>query len=225
MMKPVLFLLALVVSASCLLAAPQKKGVTPPEGFRALFDGKSLEGWFTVPENRQQIWKVDEEGSLSRDLDGPYIWTVGLYSDFILDLEFKLSWNCNSGIFFRTDPGDPVQGGFEIQILDTPQGEAPGKHDIGALYDAQAASSNPLKKRGEWNHLRLHVEGSLVKVWINETLVNDIDLSQWTTPEKNPDGTKNKFKTALSELPGIGHIGFQDHGHNVWYRNIFIKEL
>ena len=41
----------------------------------------------------------------------------------------------------------------------------------------------------------------------------------------NPDGTENKFKTALNDLPKTGHIGFQDHGHNVWFRNIYIKEL
>ena len=47
----------------------------------------------------------------------------------------------------------------------------------------------------------------------------------WDTPNKNPDGSKNKFKTALKDLPQIGHIGFQDHGHNVWYRKIAIKAL
>ncbi len=214
------------ISLTAVTAALSAQPASPPEGFVSLFDGNSLDGWFTVPGNTQDTWKINEaEGTLGRDLQQGYIWTVGTYSDFILELEFKLSWRCNSGLFFRTNPADPVQGGFEIQIHDIKEGELPGKHGIGALYDAQAATANTLKKRGEWNRLRLHVEGDMVKVWINDTMVNDIDLSRWTTAEQNPDGSKNKFKAALSELPKIGHIGFQDHGHNVWYRNIFLKEL
>ena len=216
---------------SCLSAPVQLMAEpTPPEGFTALFDGESMDGWFTVPEAPQKAWKVDsKQATLGRSYRGGYIWTEKSYGDFILQLEYKISRLCNSGVFFRTDPKNPVQGGFEIQILDSKVMEllGPGreKHANGALYDAVAPSSDPAKPVGKWNRMRIRAKGDSVRIWINGTLVAEADLSKWTTPEMNPDGSKNKFKTALSKLPQTGHIGLQDHGHNVWFKNIFVKEL
>ena len=208
-----------------LVAGPQ-----PPEGFTALFDGESMDGWFTVPEKPQKAWKVDsKQGTLGRSYRGGYIWTEESYGDFILQLEYKISRLCNSGVFFRSDPQNPVQGGFEIQILDPKVLEhlGPGreKHANGALYDAVAPSSDPSKPVGKWNKMRIRAKGDSVRIWINGKQVVEADLSKWTTAELNPDGSKNKFKTALSKLPKTGHIGLQDHGHNVWFRNIFVKKL
>jgi hypothetical protein len=52
-----------------------------------------------------------------------------------------------------------------------------------------------------------------------------MDLNRWTTPHMNPDGTPNKFETAYKDMPRVGHIGLQDHGHKCWFRNIKIKPL
>ena len=60
---------------------------------------------------------------------------------------------------------------------------------------------------------------------INGEKITEMDLDQWTQPGQNPDGSKNKFRTALKDFKREGHIGFQDHGANVWYRNIRIKPL
>lgn len=197
----------------------------PPDGFVALFNGKSMDGWFTNPVNTRDTWSVDPNtGVLGRNLKNGYIWTEKQYGDFILDLEYKLSRRCNSGVFFRSDPGNPVQGGFEIQLLDS-QGQDLGKYDHGAIYDAVAPSTKPAGKVGDWDRMRIRVKGDIIRVWVNGTQVSEADLSKWTSPQQNPDGTKNKFKTALNDLPKTGHIGFQDHGHNVSFRNVFIKEL
>ena len=131
---------------------------------------------------------------------------------------------CNSGVFFRTDPKNPVQGGFEIQIMDTHGKAKPGKHDCGALYDALAPSANAAKPAGEWNHMKLTVNGASVKVVLNGIEVIDADLDQWTTARKNPDGSRNKFRTSLKELPRTGSVGLQYHGHPVWFRNIVLKK-
>ena len=58
-------------------------------------------------------------GVLARRKGGGYIWTEKSFGDFVLELEVKMSKRCNSGVFFRTDPKNPVQGGFEIQIMDS----------------------------------------------------------------------------------------------------------
>ena len=64
-----------------------------------------------------------------------------------------------------------------------------------------------------------------INVVMNGEQIIDMDLDLWTEPHKNPDGTKNKFKTAYKDMPRVGHIGFQDHGDPVWYRNIRIQPL
>ena len=145
------------------------------------------------------------------------------YENFELTFEYKTSEKCNSGIFFRTDPKNPVQGGFEIQIAS--DGLYDGKHVVGSLYGAKEPSENAGKPDGEWNAMTLTVNGPIIKVVLNGKTVIDVNIDQWTTANKNPDGTKNKFKTALKDLPRTGHLGFQYHGHPVWFRNVKIKTL
>ena len=192
----------------------------PPKGFDKLFNGKNLDGWKAKPNG----WTV-EKGVLTRKPKSGYIWTEKAYGDFVLDVEVKVSKRCNSGIFFRTDPKNAVQGGFEIQVMDTTGKKKLGTHDNGALYDALAPSANPAKPLGEWNRFIITCKGPHVTVNINGTVVVKANLDKWTTGNKNPDGSRNKFRTALKDLPREGHIGFQDHGQDVWYRNIYLKNL
>ena len=192
----------------------------PPKGFVALFNGKNLDGW----QAKKNGWAV-EDGVLVRKPGSGYIWTKKSFGDFVLDLEVKVSRRCNSGIFFRTDPKNAVQGGFEIQVFDTTGKTKLGKHDHGALYDALAPSANPAKPVGEWDRFIITCKGPKITVSINGKQVVNANLDDWKTGNKNPDGSRNKFKMALKDLPRTGHIGFQDHGQDVWYRNIYLKRL
>jgi len=199
----------------------------PPKGYTAIFDGETLNGWFYLPDDLPEtVWKVNpKSGTLGRELKGGSIWTKETYGDFVLDLEFRLNPNCNSGVFVRSDPQNPVQGGFEIQLYDSYGKSEIDSHDCGALYDAVVPSSNAVKPAKEWNRITIRCKGPLIQVTLNGERIVNANLDQWTTPQKNPDGSKNKFKTALKDLPRTGHIGFQDHGHNVWFRNVYLKEL
>jgi hypothetical protein len=60
---------------------------------------------------------------------------------------------------------------------------------------------------------------------LNGKSILEADIDQWTTANQNPDGSKNKFKTALKDLPRSGHIGLQYHGHPVWFRNVKLVKL
>ena len=166
-----------------------------------------------------------EDGVLTRKGGGD-IWTKKRYGDFVLDLEFKVAEGTNSGVFIRTDDIKQwLHTGIEIQVLDSHGKENVGKHDCGAVYDVKAPSVNAVKPAGEWNHMTITAEGSLIDVELNGKHIIDIDLNDWPEAHKNPDGTKNKFNIAYAEMSRDGVFGFQDHGKPVWYRNIRVKRL
>ena len=212
--------------------------VARAEEWSVLFDGKSLDGW----EYGDGAWAINDDGVLYCNLETitrngkertqgmGYIWTKEDYEDFELTLSYKLSAEANSGVFFRTDKENPVQGGFEIQLMDdegfqNSHGKKDGKNLNGAFYDAQAASSDPANPVGQWNRMTLRCQGPRIQVSINGVLVNEVDVDRWDTPNKNPDGTPNKFKTALKDLPRTGRIGFQNHGQVVWFKDVKIRTL
>lgn len=154
---------------------------------------------------------------------GGMIWSQDKFGDFTISLEYKTSKKANSGLFFRSDPKNAVQGGFEIQIASP--GIYSGKHIVGSLYDAKEPAFLAGKPDGEWNAMQLTCKGSLFKAVLNGKKVIDLNINDWKEPQKNPDGSKNKFKKALKDLPHLGHIGLQYHGQPVWFRKIKIKPL
>lgn len=191
------------------------------DGFKPLFNGKDLTGWKAKPGG----WKF-ENGELVWAPKSGYIWSEEQFGDFVLDLEYKVNKGTNSGIFIRTaNTGNPVQTGIEIQVLDSFGKPEVGKHDVGAMYDCLAPTKNTCKAPGEWNHMVITCQGPKIQVELNNEKILDADLDQWTEPNKNPDGSKNKFKTAYKDMARKGHIGFQDHGNPVWYRNVKLKDL
>lgn len=163
---------------------------------------------------------VMKDGVLSPTAGGD-IWTKERYGDFLLDLEFKLDKNTNSGVFLRT--GDVVEWlhtAIEVQILDTYGKKEVGREDCGAIFDCLAPSMNAVKPPGEWNHYTITCKGNMITVVLNGHQIISMDLNRWTGAHKNPDGTPNKFNTAYKDMPRVGNIGLQYHDHPVWFRNI-----
>ncbi len=189
----------------------------------ALFAGEDLSAWTM---DKPGAW-IARDGELQPASEGAggYLWTKEKFEDFRLSLEFRMSENCNSGVFFRTDPKNPVQGGFEIQVFDSAGREKVGTHDCGAFYDAVAPRVNAAKPAGEWNTMTITAKGALLTVELNGEVVVDANIDDWTEANRNPDGTKNKFKTALRDLPRNNHIGLQYHGHPVWFRKVMVERL
>ncbi|UCE49587.1 MAG: DUF1080 domain-containing protein [Phycisphaerales bacterium] len=187
------------------------------DGWEALFDGSNMDKW------QKSRWVINRNGWLTRRKKSGMVWTKERFGDFILDLEFKTEGN--SGIFFRTDnTKNPVQTGIEIQV--DKRVAKPTTHSCGAVYDAMAPSKE-MTKDGQWNHITIAAVDNKIDIMLNGEPIIDMDLNQWTEAGWNPGPprTKNKFKTALKDFKREGHIGFQDHGADVWYRNIRIKRL
>lgn len=228
----------LLVALAAGLFAPLDSRAGESEAVEVLFDGTDLDAW----EFAEGSWTIDDgvlvcrmkqvEGkngqSVTRGMGN--IWTKKDYGDFRLTLSYKLSEAANSGVFYRADKDNPVQGGFEVQLMDNEgfqktHGKKEARKLNGSFYDAQAPSSDPSNPAGEWNTLTLTCEGPRVRIAINGTEVIDVDVDQWDTPRKNPDGSSNKFKTALKDLPRTGRIGLQNHGQVVWFKDIKIRPL
>jgi len=208
---------------ACLVALPLAARAGQPgadDGWVPLFNGNDTTGWI----DGGKPWLV-EDSVLTWQKGCGYIWTKGRYGDFVLDLEFKVAPKCNSGVFFRTaNLRNVVHTGIEMQVLDS-FGRKPSRNSCGAIYNCLAPAKTAVKKAGEWNRVTITCKDNQITIVMNGQPIIDMDLNQWTEARKNPDGSKNKFKTALKDFAREGHIGLQDHGKPVWYRNIRIKPL
>jgi hypothetical protein len=171
------------------------------------------------------------------ETDGVISWVKGgakdlitnkSYSDFELELEWKIAANGNSGIFFRgvEQPGKPYYAtAMEMQVLDNnghPDRKTPS-HLAGSLYDMIAADPALAKPVGEWNQARILCKGKHIETWFNGVKTAEVEIGseKWQELLNN-----SKFKT----WPGFGvspagPIGLQDHGDKVSFRKIRVREL
>lgn len=205
--------------------------LTPEEkeaGWTLLFNGTDLTGWKC--SNGRPVQSRIEDGALVPHRSGGYlIIHEKTFGDFILKCDVR--WEdprCNSGIFFRVeDPANPVHTGFEIQVM---SGKGHGRHDFGAIYDLAAPSKNAARPTGEWNEVMIHCAGPEIRVTVNGELVTSMNCDDFHQPGFCPDGSRHKFKLngkprAVKDFARSGFLGFQDHGHKVWYRNVKLLEL
>ncbi|MDI1314884.1 DUF1080 domain-containing protein [Prosthecobacter sp.] len=170
-------------------------------------------------------WELKDGILVAKDHDT--LWTKDSYGDFILDLEFKVEKESNSGVFIRSGNIKDVLSAFEIQVHDSADGSKYGM--VAAIYDAMPPSKSMAKPVGEWNHFTITCKGPMISVVFNGEEVINANLDNWPEIGKNPDGTPNKFKKALKDYARTGPIGLQGlHGKAqapVYYRNLKIKVL
>lgn len=196
-------------------------------GWVLLFDGKTTDGWLDSKEKPVPASHV-EEGALNPHPCNYMLIHQEVYDNFKLSLDFKISPQCNSGVFVRTFPLKPREGkdvgfnGLEVAIDDT---TTSGFHDTGALYDLVKPSKNAMKPAGQWNQLQIVCDKNMVRIEVNGAEVTRTDLEQWTTANKRPDGSDHKFDVAYKDHPRKGYIGLQDHGSDVWYKNLKLLRL
>lgn len=223
---PLSFLL-LLLGTSALAAENELTSVEKAAGWTLLFDGKTTAGWLDSKEQPVATTHV-KDGSLNPHPCNYMLIHKEVYDNFQLSLDFKISQACNSGVFIRTFPLKPRAGkdvgfnGLEVAIDDT---TTAGFHDTGALYDMVPPLKNAMRPQGEWNHMQITCDKSIVWIEVNDVEVTRTDLDEWTTPNKRPDGTDHKFDVAYKDHPRKGYIGLQDHGSDVWYRNIKLLRL
>lgn len=217
------------------LNATEKKA-----GWQLLFDGKTTKGWRNFKkENIGAKWTAsngtlyfagnfDGQGNWSA-VDGGDIITEGIYDNFELAIEWKISEGGNSGILYRVVENDEYdyiwQTGPEMQVLDNER-HSDGKITFsraGDLYGLIECMSRTVRSAGEWNQVRILVNDSHVEHWLNGKLVVEYEL--WSSEWKDLV-MRNKFRQMTSYgKASRGHIALQDHSDRVWFRNIKIREI
>lgn len=199
--------------------------------WEVLFDGRSTDAWRSYRGTAfpTKGWVV-ENGTLRviKGGGGGDLVTREQYEDFELTFEWKVSPGANSGVMYRVreDRGAPYETGPEYQVLDDSRhgdGRNP-KTSAGALYALIACNAEKQTKPvGEWNAGRIVVSGGRVEHWLNGKRVV---AYEWDGPDVRGLISKSKFKdwAGFSRQPS-GHICLQDHGDDVWYRDIRIRRL
>jgi hypothetical protein len=196
-------------------------------GWTLLFDGRTLSGWRgymrqDMPEGWQAV-----DGALTRVARAGDIITTQKFKNFELVFDFNVAKGGNSGIFFRAIEGPEFiyYAAPEYQVLDDAvhrDGRSP-LTSTGSNYAVHPAPAGVAKPAGEWNTGKIVVNGNRVEHWLNGQKIIEYDFD-------SADWRERVAKSKFNEFPEYGkavdgHIGIQDHGSRVAFRNIKIRVL
>lgn len=217
------------------LTAKEKKA-----GWILLFNGKDFTGWrqcngtempknWVIEDNAMKVFTAPDKKP-GQGSNGDIIYAPRKFRNFELSVDWKTSKMGNSGIFYniREVPGKPIYyAAPEVQILDNVDAtdNKLANHLAGSLYDMLPADPKTVKPAGEWNTIVIIVRDG--KVTHTQNGVKVVEYTLWT-PEWDAMVANSKFKTFPGFTEGIskeGYIGLQDHGYDIWFRNIKIREL
>lgn len=196
-----------------------------------IFNGKSTDklrayGQKAFPSD---IWVVDGDALKTIPGKSADIMTKDKFADFELEFEWKVSPGANSGVMYRVAESDKDPAwytGPEMQILDDDK-HADGKNPkttAGSLYALIAPNSEKkLKPVGEFNSAKIRVKNNHVEHWLNGAKIVEYE---WGSPEVKALIAKSKFAPMPKFMAeSTGHIVFQHHGDQVWFRNIRVRKL
>jgi hypothetical protein len=225
-----------IATALILIAACHSTGT---DGATPLFDGQSLKGWHTYGKSAPgNAWNVDsssihlQPGARNgyQTAGGGDLVSDEAFGNFDLKLEWKIGKKANSGILFYVQEDsskykETWNTGPEMQVCDKDSNEDAHsfKHEAGDLYDLIPSTVMSAKAFGEWNQVEILGNDGKLDITLNG--VHIISTTLWDDQWRQLIAG-SKFK----DMPGFGtfktgHIALQDHGEEVWYRNIEIKKL
>ena len=222
------------------------------KGYITIFDGKTFAGWRGYGKTYMPSkWKVQDGAiffdSKAQGEGGDIIFAHQFGPDFEFEMEWKIAEGGNSGIFYlahevanadRTGLEPIYISSPECQVLDNerhPDAKLgkDGNRMSSSLYDMIPAKPQNAKPAGQWNKVRVRVKGGHVQHFQNDVEVLSYDLwtPEWTKLLQESKFSEKAWPTAFKLLNNCGgperkgFIGMQDHGDNVWFRNIKVKEL
>lgn len=211
------------------LTAKEKKA-----GWQLLFDGSTTNGWHSYGKTALgSAWNV-QDGALhlgphEGEEAGGDATTAEEYGNFEFKLDWKISPKGNSGVIFLVKEDPKYQRSYftgpEMQVLDN-NGHPDAKiikHRAGDLYDLITSKPENVKPVGEWNSITIKIKNSKLELWQNGAKVVETTIGDdaWN---KMIAGSKFKSMPDFAKAKE-GHIVLQDHGNEVWYKNIKIRKL
>jgi len=183
-----------------------------------LFNGKDFTHWGGAGKTEQNGYLI-KDGTITSTPKCRVLQTEKEFSDYVLQFEFKLTPGANNGLGIHyPGKGDAAYTGMEIQILDNTAPKYANLKDYqfhGGLYTLVAAKKGHLKPVGEWNKEVVTINGPMVKVELNGTVIMEANLDEINKSKPKHEGAKRRS----------GHIAFCGHGDIVSFKNIKIKEL
>lgn len=231
-MKKELLLVGYSILITLLFAcqADKKEVSTNDENQISLFDGQSLTGWRSFRNLPNNSWEV-VDGTLhckpfsdtAENFRSDLI-TEAQYQNFELTFEFKLASQSNSGVMFRVSEDYELSyaTGPEYQLIDDVgyPGTLAEENKTSGNYAMHVPENKVLKPVGEWNEGKIIVQENNVEHWLNGTRVVAYELN-------SPDWIARRDASKWKDFPAYGtiekgHIALQDHGNEVWFRNIAI---
>lgn len=192
-------------------------------GYANLLTGDGPTGsHFTTLVGAKEAWSLKNGVLACKGGGGGWIGTKrDDYANFDLKLEFNVPKDGNSGVFIRRPlQGDGAYTGMEIQVIDddaTVFGKLQPWQLCGSIYHEVAPSVRATRKSGTWQTMEIVADKNIVQIYINGIRIANADLDKYTT---------STTKAApLKDRPRKGHIGLQNHGSGIEYRNVRVKEL
>jgi len=218
------------------------------KGAYIIFDGSSLHGWRGYNKDHVPSKWTIEDGTLKftkkptidKPEGGDIVFAYD-FKNFELEFQWRISEAGNSGVFFlaKEIKGQPIYiSSPEYQILDNekhPDAKmgVNGNRKSASLYDMIPANPQNSKPAGEWNISKIVVKGNTIQHFQNNVKVVEytVRTKEWTDLLQASKFSKEKWPLAFELLNNVGGatqsglIGFQDHGDDVWYKNITVKVL
>jgi len=202
------------LAAAGLAAGAEARGESgggPEEGFVSLFDGRSLGGW-RVREGPESAFYVRDGAIVVHEGSNFPAWLCSEreYENFDFRCEFFLQGWMDSGVYLHApEHGRNAWAGFYLKLFHK-QDPKPLKESAGAIFPLIAPRKVNVRNRGEWNTLRVVMDWPLLRVWMNEELVQDLDVE--SVPE---------LRWRLRR----GYLGLESLSYPIRFRNLRIREL
>jgi hypothetical protein len=195
--------------------------------FMKLFEGDKEKSWVGYNKDAwPEGWEL-KDGVLHRAGSGGDLQTVEEFGDFDLRFGWKVSEGGNSGVMYRVsrEKGPSYETGPEYQILDNARHRDGGSPltSTGSLYAMYAPAKDVSKPAGKWNRARIVVRGNRIQHYLNGEKVVDAEIG---SEDWNKRLAESKFATWPKFAKNkSGYIVLQDHGDEVWFRNMRVKRL